>query len=226
MEFMSRGSRPNQSSNQTTGSTSGGNGVGTVPSSASPSKSRKPGFNIFHISSFALLLSITILIAAVAGLLSLGGPANEFKNVDQSKLQAVFLNGGQVYFGRITNLNENFMKVRDIYYLRIEQQVQPDTNNTQQQGSPVLVKLGCELHRPQNEMVINREQVVFWENLKDDTAENTVPGAVKKYVEANPNGQDCAQQSGQTNTNTTTETTPPAATPPTATPPATTTPRR
>jgi hypothetical protein len=37
-------------------------------------------------------------------------------------------------------------------------------------------------------MVINREQVLFWENLKDD---GQVVTAIKKYLSENPDGQKC-----------------------------------
>ncbi len=223
MEFMSRGTRPNQSNTQTGPAPAGGTSPGS--GSGSHSKSKK-SLNIFNLGSIVLLFSIAILVLAVLGSIFFSGTVSEFKSVDKSKLQAVFLNGGQVYFGRITNLNENFMKVKDIYYLRIDQQVQPDKNGTQQQGTPILVKLGCELHRPQNEMVINREQIIFWENLKDETAENTVPGAVKKYAQTNPDGQKCEEAAQNTNTNTN-ATTPTAPTPAPATPtPTPTTPRR
>jgi hypothetical protein len=53
-----------------------------------------------------------------------------------------------------------------------------------------LVKLGCELHGPEDEMLINRSQIVFWENLKED---GQVTQAVAEYIEQNPDGQDCEQ---------------------------------
>jgi hypothetical protein len=94
----------------------------------------------------------------------------------------------------------------NIYYLRVNQQVQPD-QQANSANDVSLVKLGCELHGPQDSMVINREQVIFWENLKED---GQVAKAVEEYVKANPDGQKCDQQqeagnnSGATNnTNTT-----------------------
>jgi hypothetical protein len=37
-------------------------------------------------------------------------------------------------------------------------------------------------------MIINREQVSFWENLKDD---GKVAKAIDQWVSQNPNGQKC-----------------------------------
>lgn len=145
------------------------------------------------ITSVALLLSLTFLaIAAVGFVLNLRSK-NESRYIAKDKMQAVFLNGGQVYFGKIQELNNKYVSVTDIYYLRVKQQVQPEGEQQAQQDIS-LVKLGCELHGPQDQMLINREQVVFWENLKDDSQ---VATAVEAYKKANPDGQKCENNQQQ-----------------------------
>lgn len=150
-------------------------------------------------ASVALVVCIAILIAAIASLFAFGGTENEGKFVEKGKMQAVFLNGGQVYFGKISNVNSRFMRMSDIYYLRVNQTVQPNQANAQGQQASAndisLVKLGCELHGPQDSMVINQDQVIFWENLKDD---GQVAKAVATYKEQNPDGQKCDTASGST----------------------------
>jgi hypothetical protein len=162
-----------------------------------------------------MLFSITVLLVALIASLIFGNPAksgnSEFRNVDASKLQAVFLNGGQVYFGKINSLNPQFMRMSDIYYLRVNQQVQPGQTQPADDGIS-LVKLGCELHGPTDSMVINREQVIFWENLKED---GQVAKAVKEFKDKNPEGQKCEQPQQGSNA------TEPAANDAPATPPAT-----
>lgn len=158
-------------------------------------------------ASAGLLISIAILALALIGYVAFGSNSTggSGKFVDKSKMQAVFLNGGQVYFGRINNLNDTFMRVSDIYYLRVNQTVQPNGETAQNQDIS-LVKLGCELHGPQDSMVINQDQVIFWENLKDD---GQVAKAVKTYKEQNPQGQKCdaGTNSGTGTTNTPTQNT-------------------
>jgi hypothetical protein len=147
-----------------------------------------------------LLFGVTLLAVSVIAYLVFAKPANtnQGKYVDTSKYQAVFLNGGQVYFGKITTTNGKFVRLNDIYYLRVNQQVQPNGQTTN--GDVQLVKLGCELHGPQDQMVINADQVVFWENLKDD---GQVAQAVAKYVKENPDGQKCqtTQNNNSSNNN-------------------------
>ena len=146
-----------------------------------------------------LLFSATVVILALVALLYLGGN-KEAAQVDKSKQQAVFLTNGQVYFGKINGISGKYIDLRGIYYLNVNQQVQPTQSDQKNQNSSIsLVKLGCELHGPMDKMVINREQVTFWENLKDD---GQVAKAIAQWVKQNPTGQKC-----QTATNTTDTTT-------------------
>ncbi|MEI6755912.1 MAG: hypothetical protein WCK80_02805 [bacterium] len=139
-----------------------------------------------------LIAVIAVAIVLIAGILSLIGTQNggEKKYVDSTKLQAVFLNTGQVYFGNIKTLNNKYIVLTNIYYL----QTANNNSGTASTASPnvTLVKLGCELHEPYDQMLINRDQVTFWENLQDN---GQVAKAVSTFVKQNPNGQKCADQS-------------------------------
>jgi hypothetical protein len=69
-------------------------------------------------------------------------------------------------------------------------------------------------HSPEDEMIINRSQIAFWENIKDD---GKVVQAIKQFKQQNPNGPNCSQQSSS-QTQPTTTTPPPATTPQSSTP--------
>lgn len=213
MEWMNRGERQVQPTGQAHQAT----GPAPVTQGAKVQTKSLGSLRGLRLVQVALLFSITILVVAVVAYLSLGGgKKSESSLVDGKKLQAVFLNGGQVYFGNITELNGKFLGMSGIYYLRVNQQVQPNQSTTANSANDIsLVKLGCELHGPQDSMVINREQIIFWENLKDD---GQVAKAVAEYKKSNPGAQKCDQAAGQpTNTNTNaaqqTQTTPAATTP-------------
>ncbi len=192
MDWMNRGTRPNPTVSQP---------AGQPTASGHTTKKRLKNQRWLRIASIALLFSGTALLVALVLYTSFGSRSDENKYVDSSKTQAVFLNGGQVYFGHIKALNNKYITMSGVFYLRVNQQVQP--NGQQQNSNPELVKLGCELHRPKDEMVINREQVTFWENLKEDSSDKTVPGAIKKYIANNPNGQTCTDTTTQSNDTTT-----------------------
>ncbi len=213
MEWMNRSDRPGQP----TASQS------AAPHTAQPTNvvtrqnklASQPG--ILRWAFIALLFSATVLIIATIGFTVFGGNNSgkaESTFVNKKQMQAVFLNGGQVYFGKIGTLNTKYLSLDDIYYLRVNQQVQPNQTTSSTSANDIsLVKLGCELHGPQDQMVINREQVIFWENLKDD---GQVAQAVAKYKTDNPD-QKCTQANstgtGASTTTPTTNNTTPTTTP-------------
>lgn len=86
--------------------------------------------------------------------------------VNKDGYQTVFLTNGQVYFGKLEDEKSKYAKLTDVYYLRRNQQVQPQLDQAPQLS---LIKLGDELHGPEDEMLINREHIVFWENLKENS---------------------------------------------------------
>jgi len=92
------------------------------------------------------------------------------------------MTNGQVYFGKLSNLDSKYSELTDVYYLQVQQQnIQPGTggNTTNSEQPQVsLTKLGQELHGPTDKMHIASEQILFWEDLKDDS---TVVKAIKDY---------------------------------------------
>ncbi|NDC22098.1 hypothetical protein EBZ57_01860 [bacterium] len=151
-----------------------------------PSKDSKLG----KILTIAVAIVVAgLIIFAIATMTGANG-SSEKKLVNKSKLQAVFLNTGQVYFGKITQLNSKYLVVTNIYYLQSANANGGGNNNAQ--SNLTLIKLGCELHEPYDQMTINRDQVTFWENLQDN---GQVAKAVSTWVKQNPNGQKCTDQS-------------------------------
>lgn len=91
--------------------------------------------------------------------------------------QSVFLTNGQVYFGKLSVFNNEYMQLTDIYYLQNGGVIQNGTgSNPNEQLS--LVKLGAELHGPEDTMYIPKTQVQFFENLK---ADSKVVQAINEY---------------------------------------------
>lgn len=98
---------------------------------------------------------------------------------DPQSFQAVFLDNGQVYFGKLRELNRNFWSLTDIYYLQAGTSVQ--TAGTPGTPQIDLIKLGAELHAPRDEMIINKEHLIFYEELGED-------GEVMKLIRAHKQG--------------------------------------
>ena len=121
--------------------------------------------------SKTLLTTVVVVVLLVVIGLGVGAykMANANAGVKTNQYQAVFLTSDQVYFGKLRNINDRYVELTDIYYLQVQQSVQPADNNNQQDPKVSLAKLGSELHGPEDIMQINRDQVLFWENLKDDS---------------------------------------------------------
>ena len=154
---------------------------------------RMPGW--LRLANVVLLFSVTILALAIAFLLRSSNP-NEGQYVMKDKYQAVFLNNGQVYFGKVTSSTSRYYNLQNVFYLSSNSTSTDANASSTASNNFTLVKLGCELHGPYDQMVINRDQVTFWENLKDSS---TVVKTIKEWVKQNPNGQQCTTNTGSSN---------------------------
>ncbi len=97
-------------------------------------------------------------------------------SVRSGEFQAVFLDNGQTYFGRIDSRKGEFYRLTDVYYLDLRQNPQ-DTSIPASELK--LVKLGGEVHGPDNYMDINKEHILFIEDL---TPQSKVAQAIADYV--------------------------------------------
>ncbi len=147
-----------------------------------------------------VILAVVVVVLLVVGVLFrdklFGAKSSQVKGLSMTNsadYQAIFLTNGQVYFGKITGMDNDYVTASDIYYLQV---VQPPLQGTPAQGqAPAgqeqaqqpqisLVKLGNELHGPKDVMHISRAQILFYEDLKE---EGSVVKAIKDY-KANPTG--------------------------------------
>jgi len=159
---------------------------------------------------FTTLVALVLLIAIGWLIFSNSTTTGEADQIKSNEYQAVFLNGGATsgsvayttYFGHVTKLSSSYFILKDVYYLTTS-----STGNNQS-ANPQLTKLGCQqLHSPEDEMVINRNQVAFWENLQDS---GKVVQAIKQFQQQNPSGPNCnANNSSSTNSTTNTQTSTP-----------------
>lgn len=85
--------------------------------------------------------------------------SGSFPAVSGDRWQAVFLSGGQVYFGKLSDAGNGYVTLSDVYYLKSASELEQSNLN--------LVKLGGELHGPEDTIYIRKESISFWENMKD-----------------------------------------------------------
>jgi len=130
-----------------------------------------------------IIVGIGIVIVLVVGFF-IWSNTQPKTAIDGGKYQAVFFTNGQVYFGKLQAFNTDYMRLTDVYYLQSATGEEADPKNPQQtaanQGSPTLIKLGDEIHGPEDAMIISKDQILFYENLKSD-------GSVSKSIDQDKN---------------------------------------
>jgi len=116
------------------------------------------GAGLFVVLVLAALTANALLLLASA-------PA-------RSGYYAIFLSNGQVYFGNITKENDRELVLKHIFY------IQKNAEAGQSANDVTLLKLGNELHGPEDMMEINKSQILFIEQLKPD---GKVAKAIQDY---------------------------------------------
>lgn len=112
------------------------------------------------VAALAVLLILALLFLAAAR--AVNTPNDPLASaINPHEYQAVFLTNSQVYFGKLTAPGGDFYYLRKVYYLAQQSSLQGG-----KPASPTLIKLGNEIHGPEDLMVINRHQILFVENLK------------------------------------------------------------
>lgn len=130
----------------------------------------------------AIIASAVILVALAFGGWSLY-QSSARAHIDESKYQAVFFTNGQVYFGKLRQLSGSYFKLTDVFYVQAAESKEDGSKNPQetssQPGADVqLIKLGNEVHGPDDAMIISQDQILFFENLKKD---GKVSDSIIKY---------------------------------------------
>lgn len=137
-----------------------------------------------NVRRLLLIVGAIVLVAfAAAGAWFLKSQTGVAATIDSSRYQAVFFTNGQVYFGKLKAVNGDYMRLTDIYYLQAkataDNKSNPQEASAQDASNVQLVKLGSEIHGPDDEMVVNRDQILFFENLKKDSNVSTTIASYK-----------------------------------------------
>lgn len=136
------------------------------------------GFFKKRTKVFAFIFLALLLVAG--GLFAGGSIANVWRGLRgggaADVYSAVFLSNGQVYFGKITSKNSSELVLSSVFYLQSDSA----PNIGMAASNLKLAKLGNEIHGPTDELRINASQVLFYENLREDSR---VVQLIKNYKE-------------------------------------------
>lgn len=112
--------------------------------------------NIFN--SFAMLV-IAIALFMIAFQTSKHSQAPNLS----SPYQAIALMNGQLFFGKVDGLGNDYVVLQDVFYIQARQK--PGTTEV----ANVLIKRGKEAHAP-DRMIISRQQIVLIEPVTEGSS--------------------------------------------------------
>lgn len=125
-----------------------------------------------------LIGSLGLVLLAVVTWLFILAPATLY--IDRGKYQALFLTNGEVYFGTLHDVGFGHMVLSDVYYIQAQTTTNIGTTGEVQnatgvtQGQAKLLKLGSEVHGPDGKMIVRKDQILYFENLKADSQVTTL----------------------------------------------------
>lgn len=100
--------------------------------------------------------AFAVVLAGIGTALWLRQPVKPAPVLWESKYQAVLLDNGRMFYGRLTRFDTPYPELRDVYYL--ESFSSPDTKRR----ANVLVQKAGEAHRP-DYMILERRHIVMVE---------------------------------------------------------------
>ncbi len=87
--------------------------------------------------------------------------------IDASKYQTVYLMNGQIYLGKLTAINDTQYRLTNVYYLQTSAAETPEGEETGAEpgSNSQLIKLSDAIYGPEDEMIISKDQVLYFQNL-------------------------------------------------------------
>lgn len=115
---------------------------------------------------------IVAALAACAWVFWSGQQTKLAATIEGDKYQAVFLSNSQVYFGKLSIVDGERMRLTDVYYLE-RQTTTGDTSESDTTQLPSgnnfqLLKYSDVLYGSEDAMIISNEHIIRFENLRPD----------------------------------------------------------
>jgi len=115
-----------------------------------------------------ILIFVLLLIFVAAFLWQDGTVRNTIQLFRyRDSYQAVFLNNGQVYFGNIVELTNEYVFLEDPYSIKVQQKETAEEESAQSEIK--LLSIEDEFYKPEGYMLIKKSEILFIEELKDSS---------------------------------------------------------
>jgi hypothetical protein len=118
----------------------------------------------FLMHYFLVLLTLAIVILGVSLIWWKISTANQ-QSVASEQYQAVYLNTGQIYFGKLQNTSGDFLTLKQAFTT----QGQSATTQQTDQNQATIIKVSQQVYGPDDSIALKSNQVLFWQNLRNDS---------------------------------------------------------
>jgi len=120
---------------------------------------------------WVISIVLVVIIIAIVGWMVWSKSNNGATGIDSSRYQAVFMSNGQIYFGKLSAFNDNSFKITHIYYPQAQATdgTDTETTSTDQQSSIQLFRVTDGVHGPEDQMIIMKDQILYYENLQSNS---------------------------------------------------------
>ena len=117
-----------------------------------------------------LVVIILVLVLAVTFIGVSLWQDGTFRNVSQTirfknSYQAVFLSNGQLYFGKITEITNEYIMMDSPHFLQLAQEPGEQVES-EVQPEMKLISIKDEFHKPKDFVMIEKSSVIFIEELR------------------------------------------------------------
>ena len=91
------------------------------------------------------------------------------QRINTGRYQAVFLDDGKVFFGKLQSMNDGQFTLSHVYYTVGQQQSADAAKTSLQAGNIQVIKASDEVYGPDDSISIRADKVLFWQNLRPDS---------------------------------------------------------
>ena len=127
-------------------------------------KSRK---TITHILRHPVVITVAVLCVTAVGVYALLHTIESAgQRINRSQYQAVYTASGQLFFGKLQSTDGVYLTLQSPY---TAQTSTADSAEQTTQDTTTLVKVQDQKYGPEDSMAIRADQVMFWQNLRDDS---------------------------------------------------------
>lgn len=140
-------------------------------------ETEKPSSSSWGMRIISLLAVVGVVLGTGAWIRA-GNPndAQELPaELNNDRIKAVFLDNGQVYFGKLKAVSQQFAALEEPYYLERRTVLQESVEEGQEASTEERISLtalggeGLQIHGPERAMYIPWETILYIENLRDDS---------------------------------------------------------